>query len=75
MSQERPEPLRIGPHEWVALPHEVLPRCEFGGGITHVIYTASVYVSVNVSVDAVQELPAMVIITQTEYAALLQGQR
>lgn len=67
-------PLMIGPDCWVALPDEVLPKCETGGGTTHVIYSATVYVSVPLDSRMPTTLPAMVVIDQAEYARLLAGQ-
>lgn len=64
----------IGPDCWVALPDEVLPKCEIGGGTTHVIYSATIYASVELSSSMPTELPAMVVITQAEYARLLAAQ-
>lgn len=69
-----PEPmplLRIGSDTWKPLPEAVLPRDEFGGGVTRDIYAATMYVSVARGSAAIgRELPAFVAIPQDAMAEL-----
>lgn len=62
--------LRIGIEDWQALPEAVLPRDDIGGGVTHDIYSATMYLTRERSTSTIgRELPALVAVPQ---AALQQ---
>lgn len=62
-------PHMIGPDCWVALPPELGLQLQDGQPVQ--VYSATMYCAV----VAGEELPAMVAISQQEYAQLLRGQR
>jgi len=61
--------LRVGAADWHALPEAVLPTDDIGGGVTHDIYSATMYLSVERSSSTIgRELPAYVAIPQKSLA-------
>lgn len=63
--------LRVGAADWHALPEAVLPTDDIGGGVTHDIYSATMYLSVERSSSTIgRELPAFVAVPQDVLAQL-----
>ncbi|QZI85818.1 hypothetical protein HXXDennis_15 [Xanthomonas phage HXX_Dennis] len=63
--------LRIGIEDWQALPDAVLPRCATGGGVTHDVYSATMYLSrERFRPESAQPLPAFVAVPQDLMAEL-----
>lgn len=67
-THQQPAPpifLAINGDHWKPLPEDVLPIDQFGGGVTHDIYSATVYVSIERGSASIgRELPALVAIPQ-----------
>lgn len=74
--QELPAPaplpvLRVCAADWLALPEAVLPTDSIGGGVTHDIYSATMYLSIERSSSTVgRDLPAFYAVPQDLLAEL-----
>ncbi len=63
--------LRICAADWHALPEAVLPTDDIGGGVTHDIYSATMFVSVERSASTIgRDLPAFYAVPQDLLAEL-----